>query len=93
MHIAIEASVQRALEIEPATWLLSNIYLAAQLLALPGTLLWLYRRSPRVYRQLRSTVIGAWLLALPTFAVYPVAPLRLAGIGLKDTVSHQAAVG
>ena len=57
-----------------------------------GVLLWLYRRSPPVYRQLRNTVIGAWLLALPTFAVYPVAPPRLAGIGLEDTVSHQAAV-
>ena len=69
-----------------------GIYLAAQLLVLPGALLWLYRRSPPVYRQLRNTVIGAWLLALPAFAVYPVAPPRLAGIGLKDTVSQQAAV-
>jgi hypothetical protein len=92
LHIAIEGSVQRALETEPAIWLLSNIYLAAQLLVLPGVLLWLYRGSPLVYRQLRNTVIGAWLLALPAFAAYPVAPPRLAGIGLKDTVSHQAAV-
>ena len=92
LHIAIEGSVQRTLETEPAIWLLSNVYLAAQLLVLPGVLLWLYRRSPTVYRQLRNTVIGAWLLALPTFAVFPVAPPRLAGIGLNDTVSHQAAV-
>jgi membrane-associated phospholipid phosphatase len=92
LYIAIEGSVQRALGTEPAIWLLSNIDLAAQLFVLPGALLWLYRRSPPVYRQLRNTVIGAWLLALPTFAVYPVAPPRLAGIGLKDTVSHQAAV-
>jgi membrane-associated phospholipid phosphatase len=59
---------------------------------LPGVLVWLYRRSPPVYRRLRNTVIGTWLLALPTFAVFPVAPPRLAGIGVKDTVSHQAAV-
>ncbi len=31
-------------------------------------------------------------MALPIFAAYPVAPPRLVGIGLKDTVSHQAAV-
>lgn len=92
LHIAIEGSVQRALEAGPAIWLLSNIYLAAQLLVLPGVLLWLYRRLAPVYRRLRNTAIGAWLLALPTFAVFPVAPPRLAGIGLKDTVSHQAAV-
>ena len=31
-------------------------------------------------------------MAVPIFAVFPVAPPRLAGIGLADTVSHDAAV-
>ena len=92
LHLAIEGSVQRAFDSTAAEWMLSNIYLAAQLVVLPGTLLWLYRRSPPIYRQLRDTVIGAWLVAVPIFAIYPVAPPRLAGIGLADTVSHQAAV-
>ena len=92
LHLAVEGSVQRMLDFGVASFLLSNIYLAAQLVVLPGALIWLYRRSPSVYRQLRNTVAGAWLIATPIFALYPVAPPRLAGIGIKDTVSHQAGV-
>jgi PAP2 superfamily len=92
LHVAIEGSIQRALDFGPASWLLSNVYLAAQLVVLPAALSWLYRRSRPVYRQLRNTVVTTWLLAVPMFALYPVAPPRLAGIGAADTVSHQAAV-
>jgi len=92
LHVAVEASVQHALDWGVASWLLSNVYLAAQLVVLPGALIWLYRRSPAVYRRLRNTVAAAWLIAVPIFALFPVAPPRLAGIGLADTVSHQAAV-
>ena len=31
-------------------------------------------------------------MAVPIFALFPVAPPRLAGIGVADTVSHRAAV-
>ena len=92
LHVAIEGSVQRALDSPVESWLLSNVYLTAQFLVLPGSLIWLYRRSPAVYRQLRNTVIATWLIATPIFALYPVAPPRLAGIGIADTVSHQATV-
>src|SRR4051794_5101751 len=92
-HVAIEGSIQSAFDSGAASWLLSNVYLAAQLVVLPGALIWLYRRSPPVYRHLRSTVIATWLIAVPIFALFPVAPPRLAGIGMTDTVSSQAAVG
>jgi hypothetical protein len=92
LHMAIEGSVQRAFEWPVASWVLANVYLAAQLAVLPAALVLLYRRSPAVYRQLRNTVVVAWLIAIPIFAIYPVAPPRLAGIGIRDTVSHQAAV-
>lgn len=92
-HVAIEGSIQRALDdAGAASWLLSNVYLAAQLVVLPGALIWLYRRSRPAYRQLRTTVIATWLIAVPIFALFPVAPPRLAGIGIADTVSGQAAV-
>jgi membrane-associated phospholipid phosphatase len=91
-HVAIEGSIQRALDAGAPSWLLSNVYLAAQLVVLPGALIWLYRRSRPAYRQLRTTVIATWLIAVPVFALFPVAPPRLAGIGIADTVGGQAAV-
>ena len=92
LHIAVEGSVQRALDSGVPSFVLSNIYLAAQAVVLPAALIWLYRRSPGVYRHLRGTVVITWLIATPIFALYPVAPPRLAGIGITDTVSHQALV-
>jgi membrane-associated phospholipid phosphatase len=89
---AVERSVQRALDGGVAMWLLSNVYLAAQLVVLPGALIWLYRAAPAVYRRLRDTVIAAWLLALPIYALFPTAPPRLADAGMRDTVSAQAGV-
>ena len=84
--------LQRALDRDLAGWMLSNVYLTEQLVVLPASLIWLYRRSPRIYGQLRNTVVVAWLVAMPIFALFPVAPPRLAGIGLTDTVSRSAAV-
>jgi hypothetical protein len=63
---------------------------AAQLVVLPGSLVWLYRRAPGVYRPLRNTVLGTWLIAIPIYALFPVAPPRLAHAGIVDAVSEQA---
>jgi membrane-associated phospholipid phosphatase len=90
--VAIEGSVQRALDSGALSLLLSNLYLAAQLVVVPATLVWLYRRAPDVYRRLRNTVVATWLIAVPVFALFPVAPPRLADIGIADTVSQQASV-
>jgi membrane-associated phospholipid phosphatase len=90
--MAIEGSVQRALDSGALTWLLSNVYLAAQFVVVPVALVWLYRRAPLVYRGLRNTLLATWLIAVPVFALFPVAPPRLAGMGFVDTVSEQAGV-
>jgi membrane-associated phospholipid phosphatase len=92
MGIAVERSVQRACDAGAVMWLLSNIYLAAQLAVVPGALIYLYRRSPGIYRRLRDTILATWMLAVPIYALFPVAPPRLAGLGMDDTVSDQAAV-
>lgn len=89
---AVELSVQRRLDSTVASWLLSNLYLAAQMAVLPAVVVWLYRRSRPVYRTFRTTIIATWLLSVPVFAAFPVAPPRLAGLGFADTVSDQAAV-
>lgn len=86
-HVAVEASVQRALDGAPISWLLANVYVAAQLVVLPGTLLALYRWARPVYIRLRATVLATWILAVPMYGLWPVAPPRLAGIGIADTVS------
>ena len=92
LGVAVERSVQQALDAGTLVWLLSNVYLAAQLLVVPGSLIYLYRRSPAVYRRLRDTILATWMLAVPIYALFPVAPPRLAGIGMADTVSDQAGV-
>jgi hypothetical protein len=93
VHVAVEGPVQSALGSGAPIWILSNVYLAAQLVVLPLSLIWLYRRSRPIYHALRNTVIATWLIAVPIFALFPVAPPRLAGIGIADTVSSQAGVG
>jgi membrane-associated phospholipid phosphatase len=93
MGVAIEASVQHALDSGVPAWVLSNVYLAAQLVVPPAAFIWLYRRSPRVYRGLRDTVLATWLIAIPIYALFPVAPPRLAEPGIVDTVSAQVGVG
>jgi membrane-associated phospholipid phosphatase len=92
LGVAIERSVQDGLQGGVLMWLLSHIYLAAQLAVLPVSLIWLHRRAPAVYRRLRDTVLATWMLAVPIYALFPVAPPRLAGIGMTDSVSQQAAV-
>ena len=92
LHIAVEAAVQHALDSPALSLLFSNVYLAAQAIVLPGALLWLYRHSRRVYRQLRDTVVVIWLIATPIFALYPVAPPRLAETDIKDLVSRHSGI-
>lgn len=89
---SIEHRVQDALSGEVVMWLLSHIYLAAQIVVLPVALLALFHWAPRVYPRVRDTVLATWMLAVPIYALFPVAPPRLAGIGMTDSVSEQSAV-
>jgi PAP2 superfamily protein len=87
--VNVESSVQSALDGTIAIWILNNLYLAAQLVVVPGTLIWLYRRDHALYVRLRNTVLATWLIAMPIYALFPVAPPRLADIGLVDTITAQ----
>jgi membrane-associated phospholipid phosphatase len=88
----VEGRIQGALTGTPWLTLLDWVYLAAQTVALAGGLVFAYRRRPRVYRALRTTLIGAWVISLPVYALFPTAPPRLAGIGIADSVSAQTPV-
>jgi PAP2 superfamily len=92
LGVADEASVQQALTGTWALWLLNHLYLAAQLVVLPGSLIFLYHRSQPLYEKLRNTILATWLLSIPIYAAFPVAPPRLADIGLVDTITNQTGV-
>jgi hypothetical protein len=92
LGVSIEASVQQALTGTWALWVLNHLYLAAQLIVLPGALVFLYRRSRPMYERLRNTILATWVLSIPIYAAFPVAPPRLADSGLVDTISAQTGV-
>jgi membrane-associated phospholipid phosphatase len=90
--VNIESSVQAALNGTVLIWILNNLYLAAQIVVVPGTLIWLYHRNHALYVKLRNTVLATWLIAMPIYALFPVAPPRLADIGMIDTITHGGGV-
>jgi len=87
--VGIEASVQSALTGTWILWLLNHLYLAAQLVVLPGSLIFLYRIGSPMYARLRNTILATWVLSIPIYAAFPVAPPRLADSGLVDTITAQ----
>ncbi len=89
LGVASESSVQHALSGTWMLWLLNHLYLAAQLVVLPGALIFLYRRSHILYERLRNTILATWLVSIPVYAAFPVAPPRLADIGMVDTITSQ----
>ena len=87
LGVDVEQGVQDFFDGSLALWVLNHLYLAAQLVVVPGALVVLYRRSRSNYVLLRNTVLATWLIALPVYALFPVAPPRLADIGLVDTIT------
>ena len=89
LGVEFEGTVQQALTGTVALWVLNHLYLAAQLIVVPGALFFLYKRSKPAYERLRNTILATWLLSIPVYALFPVAPPRLAGIGMVDTITQQ----
>jgi len=87
--MGIESAVQTALTGTAVLWVLNHVYLAAQLVVLPGALWMLHRTARPTYTRLRNTVLATWLLSIPVYGLFPVAPPRLADIGMVDTISSQ----
>jgi hypothetical protein len=93
LGVATEASVQQALNGTWVLWVLNHLYLAAQLIVVPGALIFTYVRSRAIYARLRDTILATWLISIPVYAAFPVAPPRLAGMGLVDTITTQTGFG
>jgi hypothetical protein len=92
LGLSVEQSVQQGLTGSWALWVLNHLYLIAQLGVLPGALIFLYKRSLPMYERLRNTILATWILSIPIYAAFPVAPPRLADSGLIDTISAQTGV-
>src|SRR5204862_289371 len=67
----VEAGVQHALTGTFVLWILNNLYLAAQLVVLPGALWLLYKKSRPAYERLRNTILATWLISIPVYALFP----------------------
>src|SRR5215204_5977027 len=89
LSVRVEDEVQNALSGSVALWVLNHLYLAAQLIVLPGALYFLYKKSGAAYAKLRDTILATWLLSIPVYGLFPVAPPRLADIGMVDTITQQ----
>lgn len=51
------------------------------------TLIWLARRHPVIYLRTRNAMIMSGAIGMVIFATFPVAPPRLASLGMVDTVT------
>ncbi|WP_239132202.1 phosphatase PAP2 family protein [Paractinoplanes durhamensis] len=69
---------------------LNDIYIWGHWPVIAVTLIWLARRHPAVYLRARDTMLLSGGIGLVIFATFPVAPPRLAGLGMADTVTAGA---
>ena len=69
---------------------LNWIYIWGHWPVIVAVLVWLLRAHPQPYRLLRNAIFISGAIGIVVFALYPVAPPRLAGIGLVDTVTAQS---
>lgn len=87
LHVDGERPLQHVFASLPgALGALGLVYLCAQFVGTAAFLLWLYRRSFDAYRRCRSGLLLATTLALVVQWRFPVAPPRLAGIGVEDSL-------
>lgn len=87
LGLAVEGPVQRAFDAPAAIWTLNHLYMAAQFLVVPAALLVVRHASVPAFRRLRDVLLLTWVLATPVNALFPVAPPRMAGIGITDTIT------
>ena len=66
---------------------LNDIYIWGHWPVIAVTLIWLARQHPAVYLRARNTMLVSGGIGLVVFATFPVAPPRLAGLGMTDTVT------
>lgn len=66
---------------------LNVIYIWGHLPLIAAAAVWLMRRQPTTYRLVRNAFLISGAVGLVIYATFPVAPPRLAGLGIVDTVT------
>lgn len=91
LGIDVEPSLQRL--VAPSEWLqtaVNWIYIWGHWPVIIVTMLWLVWHHRVVFLRLRDAMMVSGALGMAVFVSYPVAPPRLADLGLVDTVSEQS---
>jgi hypothetical protein len=78
--------IERDALVDLANW----IYIYGHWPVIGITLVWLFHRAPAEYRLLRNAMFISGAIGLVIFAVFPVAPPRLGGLDLVDTVTQRS---
>jgi membrane-associated phospholipid phosphatase len=88
LNLDWEIALQRAVLLNSrfAVHVFNFIYAWGYWLILAGSLAYLYVRHGNVYRTLRNAIMISGFVGFFIFASYPVAPPRLAPVGIVDTV-------
>src|SRR5262249_10989332 len=91
LHVFGERGLQHAAHAVPGLpSVLGVAYMALHFGLTIGFLVWLYRRRREHFAFVRNTLIVATGIGLVIYVLYPVAPPRLAAIGISDTVTNGA---
>jgi PAP2 superfamily len=89
LGIAWEQAAQRPLRDHGLLLTLANwVYVWGHWPLIALVALWLFNRRPAGYRELRLAFLLSGAIGVVIFALYPVAPPRLADVGLLDSVTR-----
>jgi hypothetical protein len=85
----VEPRLQDLIDNSGAVMTVMNwVYIWGHWPVITAVLLWLFLRHPPGYREVRNTMLLSGGIGLVVFVLYPVAPPRLAELGLVDTVTE-----
>jgi hypothetical protein len=91
LGIHVEATLADPVASSPVLATLANwVYIWGHWPVIVATMVWSAVWHPAVFVRLRDGMLVSGLLGVVVFVAYPVAPPRLAGLGLTDTVSERS---
>ncbi|MCW2607211.1 MAG: phosphatase family protein, partial [Frankiales bacterium] len=91
LGLDVEAAVQAALvDVQPFVTLANWVYIWGHWPVITATFVWLALHDRTVFLRLRNAMVASGCLGLCVYTTYPVAPPRLAGLGLVDTITEQS---